>query len=413
MTVGTLAGRGNWKRAIASVLGLGSFCLFAVSQTQAESTKPAATQAVVISDVRLWAGPESTRVVLDISENTDYKLFTLSNPPRAVIDLPSAKLKNSSITKQVNGGYVSGMRTGARPNGGLRVVLDLASKAEPKGFTLRPNELYGHRLVVDLAGQVKAVEKPKTKPRTAPALVQRRELVIAIDAGHGGEDPGAIGPNGAQEKDVVMNIAEELQALLKADPGYKPVMIRGGDYYISLDQRIAKAREANADLFLSIHANSFNQHQVHGSAVYVLSRRGATTESARWLEARENASDLVGGIKLEDKDDMLASVLLDLSQAATMEASLDLGAQVLKSMGSVTKLHKRSVQQANFVVLRAPDIPSLLIETAFISNPFEERKLTSKSWQRKFARAIRSGVHDYFRINPVPGSYLASAASSP
>jgi len=375
--------------------------------------------SLLVTEVRLWAGPESTRVVLDLSESVDYSIFTLQNPERIVVDLDSAKISPIANQSMPTGGLVSGIRTGPRDGDGLRVVIDLTETARPSSFKLKPNELYGHRLVLDLKSSVIASAPIKSPPPVytppaapgapiqVPAPRTNRNLVVAIDAGHGGEDPGAIGSRGTREKDVVLAVSRQLEKLIRDEPGLDPVMIRSGDYYVSLHRRMQLARQANADLFVSVHANSFSSKSAHGTAVYVLSKRGASSESARWLAEQENASDLVGGVSLDDKEDVLASVLLDLSQAATMEASMDLGGQILGSLGSVNRLHKGNVQQANFVVLRSPDIPSILIETAFISNPKEEKQLRSPAFQRKLSRAILVGVKGFFAANPPPGSAFA------
>jgi N-acetylmuramoyl-L-alanine amidase len=234
-----------------------------------------------------------------------------------------------------------------------------------------------------------------------------RDLVIAIDAGHGGEDPGARGKKGTREKDVVLSIARRLAALVDKEPGMRAVLVRRGDYYIGLRKRMEIARKNRADLFISIHADAFKDRRVQGASVYAVSRRGASSEMARWLAARENAADLVGGVSLDDKDDLLAEVLLDLAQTATLEASNEVAGNVLTEMKRIGRVHKRSVQHAGFVVLKSPDIPSLLVETAFISNPSEENRLRSGKHQQKVAAAILGGVRRYFADNPPPGSLVA------
>ena len=299
----------------------------------------------------------------------------------------------------------------------LRIVLDLKQSAKPRTFSLKPNSQYGHRLVIDLYDDGKGKVATQGKGAAKPAVLKKtvaskpaalRDLVIAIDAGHGGDDPGAIGRRGTREKTVVLAIARELAALIRKEPGMRPVMIREGDYYIGLRQRINKARKHNADLFISIHADGFRDQRAHGSSVFVLSRRGATSEMGRWLEAKENAADLAGGVSLDDKDDLLAEVLLDLSQSATIEASHEVASNMLGGLKRLGKMHKSSVQRAGFVVLKSPDIPSILIETAFISNPKEEKKLRDKGHQKKLARAMLSGIRDYFGENPPPGTHMVA-----
>jgi len=292
--------------------------------------------------------------------------------------------------------------------------LDLRESIEAKSFPLPPNKQYGHRLVVDLepkSGAFKPLEITKPVIDAQQAENMQRDLIVAIDAGHGGEDPGAIGHGGIYEKRVVLAIAKKLEALLKKEKGFTPKLIRTGDYYIGLRERTQKARKFNADLFISIHADAFSSPRASGSSVFALSQRGATSEAARWLADKENASDLiggVGGVSLDDKEDLLAGVLLDLSMTASLSVSLDLGQTVLNSMGGVSKLHKRRVEQAGFAVLKSPDIPSLLIETGFLSNPGEARKLKTSHYQNQMAHAIFKGIKRYFTQSPPPGTYLAS-----
>lgn len=352
-----------------------------------------------IRAIRLWSGPKATRVVLDVSEPVSHSLFSLPSPARVVVDLGPSRLVLSDIP--AGSGLVRRIRSAQRPEGGVRVVLDLAGEARARSFLMPPGGGHGHRLVIDL--EPGGTAAPVVKSR----LEHGRQLVIAVDAGHGGQDPGALGRRGTREKNVTLQIARRLAAMINDEPGMRAVMIRDGDYYLTLRQRIEKAREHSADLFVSIHADAFKNTTARGSSVYVLSSKGATDEAARWLAERENAADLVGGVSLDDKDQVLASVLLDLSQTAAIGASMDVGEQVLSGLGSLGKLHKRSVQQAGFAVLKSPDIPSILIETAFISNPEEERLLTSKKHQQRIATAVLTGVRRYFRENPPPGSWLA------
>ena len=283
----------------------------------------------------------------------------------------------------------------------------LRGSVKAKSFLLKPNKEYGHRLVVDLfPDSVKAVKASYQVKTTATSSL--RDLVIAIDAGHGGEDPGARGKRGTREKDVVLSISRKFAALVKKEKGMRPVLIRDGDYYLGLRKRMSRARAKNADLFISIHADAFNKASASGSSVFVLSPHGASSEMARWLAKRENAADLVGGVSLDDKDGLLAEVLLDLAQTATLDYSRDAANRVLREMGRVGKVHKDSVQKAGFMVLKSPDIPSLLIETAFISNPDEEKRLRSSKHQQKIAEAIMKGVRAYFDANPQPGTVMAS-----
>ena len=374
--------------------------------------------AIDFQDVRVWAAPDQTRVVFDTSGAVTHNVFSLQNPDRLVIDVPAAQASKALQTGGKAGGLVKGVRTARNKDNTLRIVLDLKQSAKPRTFSLKPNGQYGHRLVIDLyeAGETKSAGKAAGKKTVVKKTVVNkpaglRDLVIAIDAGHGGDDPGAIGRRGTREKTVVLAIARELAALIRKEPGMRPVLIREGDYYVGLRQRINKARKENADLFISIHADGFRSQQARGSSVFVLSRRGASSEMGRWLEAKENSADLAGGVSLDDKDDLLAEVLLDLSQSATIEASHEVASNMLGGLKRLGKMHKSSVQRAGFVVLKSPDIPSILIETAFISNPQEENKLRDKRHQKKLAKAMLSGIRDYFGNNPPPGTHMATLAA--
>lgn len=361
---------------------------------------PALADAAAVQGVRLWAGPDNTRVVLDLNAPVEHTVFTLSGPDRIVIDISNAHF--GKLELPASDGVVTGIRHAARHGDDLRIVLDLAQAAQPKTFLLPPHEQYGYRLVIDLENPHSRAKAPV---RQTPSGA--RDLIIAIDAGHGGEDPGAIGRHGTREKTVVLDIARRLAKLVDATPGMKAVLVRNGDYYISLRGRMEVARKERADMFISIHADAFRDKRARGASVYVLSERGASSEAARWLAETENASDLVGGVKLGDKSDLLASVLLDLSQTATISASLKAASQVLEKIDGIARLHKSTVQQAAFIVLKSPDIPSMLVETAFISNPDEEKKLRDDNYQDKLARAVLSGVRSYFVENPLPGTLLA------
>jgi len=368
-------------------------------------------EALQVQSARLWAAPDSTRVVFDVSGPVEHRLFTLKNPNRLVIDLPNAVIDDKLKQTLTQGGIVKKLRSGPRNKKDLRLVLDLKGPVKPRSFVLKPNEQYGHRLVIDLFDAGAAGKSVPKKVKVSSKPKQFRDLVIAIDAGHGGEDSGARGRKGTREKDVVLAIARRLATLVEKEPGMKPVLIRDGDYYVGLRKRIEKARKVRADLLISIHADAFRDRRVQGSSVYVISRRGASSEMARWLAARENAADLVGGVSLDDKDDLLAEVLLDLAQSATLEVSNQVADNVLAEMKHVGKMHKKRVQRAGFVVLKSPDIPSLLVETAFISNSSEEKRLKSSKHQQRVARAIMNGVRGYFVANPPVGTRLAKVDS--
>ncbi len=361
-----------------------------------------------VKGLRMWPAPDHTRLVFDTSGPVEHSLFALQGPDRLVIDIKNAKLTADTERLDFSKTLLSGIRSAQRNGRDLRVVLDLKGAVKPKSFVLRPNDEYGHRLVIDLHDSGKKPTLTRTTINSIASGQKARDVVIAIDAGHGGDDPGAIGPSGVKEKDVVLAIARKLKTLVDKEPGMRGVLIRDGDYFVALRKRVKLAREKyRADFFVSIHADSFRDHRARGSSVYTLSPGGATSEMARRLAEKENASDLIGGVSLDDKDDLLASVLLDLSQTATIEASSDVASRVLTGLKGVNKLHKRKVEQAGFRVLKAPDVPSILVETAFISNPREERNLRSSSHQMKMARAIMGGVRGYFKQNPPPGSILA------
>jgi N-acetylmuramoyl-L-alanine amidase len=364
-----------------------------------------------LRDIRVWGSPDSTRVVLDLSAPATYTLFTLEGPDRIVIDFDDIDADRAALALPPATGVVKGVRLGARGRSGLRVVLDVDKKVEVKGFLTPPNETYGHRLVVDLGHGAPATAA------AAPATVKvaggdgQRDLVIAIDAGHGGEDPGAIGKGGTLEKTVALAIAKKLADRINAEPGMKAVLTRTGDYFVKFKDRIGRARTNQADLFVSIHADAFMDRSIRGSSVYVLSTRRASSEAARWLADRENAADLIGGVSLHDKSNVLQSVLLDLSQNATISASRDAAGRVLAELDQVGRLKKSEVQHASLIVLTSPDVPSMLVETAFISNPEEERKLKDAGHQNRLAGAIHAGVRRYFYDNPPPGSRVAVLAA--
>ncbi|WP_193165799.1 N-acetylmuramoyl-L-alanine amidase [Microbulbifer hainanensis] len=366
-------------------------------------TLPAA--AAEVEGVRLWRAPDHTRLVFDLSGPAEHKLFTLSNPDRVVIDVEDTKLAAQLADLQLEGTPIAGVRHGRHNKKDLRVVLDLKQSIKPRSFALRRHEDLPDRLVLDLYDRVESEEK------TLAQVSRERDIVIAIDAGHGGEDPGASGPGGVREKDVVLAIARQVQQRIDSQRGFTAKLVRTGDYYIPLRGRVKKGREMRADLFVSIHADAFTRKDARGAGVYAVSSRGATSETARFLAQRENESDLIGGagsLSLDDKDDTLAGVLLDLSMTATMNASLNVGASVLSQLGSVTHLHKKRVEQANFSVLRSPDVPSILVETGFITNPQEARQLRSPAFQRKLAQKLSNGIVAHFSKRPPAGSWLAA-----
>ncbi len=338
---------------------------------------------------------DHTRVVFDLSTKVVHKLFSLSDPQRIVIDLKDTHKSKALYVSKKTTSLMSGIRSASRNNGELRIVLDLKTKVRPRSFILKPDGNSGHRLVIDLH----ATNLSPTPIITSQQQRQRqkKEIIIAIDPGHGGRDPGAIGKMGTREKDITLAVAKKMKTLINRTPGYRAVLTRETDRFVVLRNRVKKAREHQADLFLSIHADSFRSARVRGASVYALSLSGASSEAARWIAEKENASDLIGGISLDDKDDLIASVLLDLSQTATIQDSLELGSDVLRNLGKVSKLNNKKVQQAGFAVLKAPDMPSILIETAFLSNPAEEKKLRSSKHQQKIANALFAGIKAHMR----------------
>src|ERR1700677_268537 len=403
----------------------------------------APARAVEVRAVRLWASPEGTQVVIELSGSAKHTLLVLKNPDRVVLDVTGARL-SAGARRPPASGVVKEVRMARRPGGELRVVLDLTRPIRAKSFLAMPNDRYGYRVVVDLAGPAVAMaaDAPIKAEHARPVA---RDLIIAIDAGHGGEDPGAIGMHGTREKDVTLAIARALERYIDAEPGMRAVLTRNGDYFVplrdrmrraraekgalrvplhrysmrpragdfsaSLRERTRGARAQQADLFVSIHADSIRDRAVDGSSVYILSQRGATNEAARWLAERENAVDLIGGVSLEDKGDMLASVLLDLSQNASLSASETAAEHVLHQLNLVGEVRKPLVQQAGFMVLKSPDIPSMLVETAYISNPAEEQRLRGVAHQAKLAAAIHQGLKQYFYSDPPAGSRIAQIAA--
>lgn len=362
-----------------------------------------------IEGVRVWPSAEKTRVIFDLSAPARHRIFTLENPYRVVIDLADTRLTNSLPRGDFGGELIRGLRSGQKKGGTLRVVLNLAYAARPESFLLKPYKNYSYRLIIDLTptGEGRPQSRPHKQTVIVAAARKARDVVIAIDAGHGGEDPGAIGPTGIKEKDITLAIARELARLVDKESGMDSVMIRDGDYYVGLRDRIRKTRQYRADLFISIHANAFTQPGIRGASVFVLSEKGASSEAARYLAQKENESDYIGGVSLDDKGDLLTQVLLDLSQTSTRRESFDVAGKILDGLEEVGRVHKENVQYAEFAVLKAPDVPSLLVETAFISNPYEERQLNSPYHQQQLARAIMNGIRQYFYSNPLPGTLLA------
>jgi N-acetylmuramoyl-L-alanine amidase len=418
------------KRAIHQTFCL-AICVIGFAPAQAQVTLQQ------VNDLRVWHSPDRSRIVFDVSADVRYIIFELPNPQRLVVDIENADLKIQLPSLQADNPHISAVRSGRPKDGVLRFVFELRKTLKNSSFVLSPNELYGHRLVVDLkdlgASSGMPSELPVEPPKNAlinqsgvagsanpaekkPILDQRpaqaisRKLIVAIDAGHGGEDPGAIGYRGSHEKKLTLEIAKRLQKRVNKDPNMKAVLIRTGDYFIELHKRRVAARSLNADIFVSIHADAFRKKSARGFSVFALSQRGATSAMASALAAKENASDLIGGVSLADKDQVLAQVLVDLSMTNTISESVNLGGRVLKELSKLGKLHSPRVEQAGFAVLKSPDMPSILIETGFITNPDEERNLRSSRFQKKLANALYTAINGYYEQTP---HYTRSDYASP
>ncbi len=390
---------------------------------------PALAAPARLEQMRLWTSADGTHLALEIAGDVRHSLFTLEHPDRLVLDLKGA-MRAAQLALPGGQGLVKRVRVAPRASGELRIVLDLERRVQARSVLADPGAAT-HRLLLELvpleagAAKVASSALPRghaaaaagsgpgaalpPQPVAARALpAAARDLVVAIDAGHGGEDPGAIGRDGTREKDVTLAIARSLAQRINSEPGMRAVLTRSGDYFVKLRDRMERARAARADLFISVHADAVRDRSVAGSSVYVLSARGASNEAAKWLADRENAADLIGGVSLDDKDDVVASVLLDLSQSAAMSASAVAAAKVLNALNDVGEVRRAEVQHAGFVVLKSPDVPSMLIESAYITNPGEERRLRDPRHQARIAEAILAGVRGYFRENPPPGSRVAA-----
>ncbi|MCP4188439.1 MAG: AMIN domain-containing protein [Gammaproteobacteria bacterium] len=368
--------------------------LLAGSKTSFAEAKTALT-GIRISQ----ASSDHTRVVFDLSRGVEHHIFSLSNPSRIVVDLSQTRKSAALAIDQQTTNLLGGVRSALRKSGELRVVFDLKNDVTPRSFALQPDGNSGHRLVVDMHADGFSPTPIVTSQQQRQK--QKKDFIIALDAGHGGRDPGAIGKKGTREKDITLAVAKKMKTLINRTPGFRAVLTREDDRLIKLRHRVKKARDAEADLFISLHADSFHSPKVKGASVYALSLNGASSEAARWIADKENKSDLIGGITLDDKDDLIKSVLLDLSQTATIQDSLEFGNDVLKHIGKVSTLNNKKVQQAGFAVLKAHDMPSILIETAFLSNPSEEKKLRNSKHQQKLAKAVFSGIKAHLKQRQV------------
>ena len=389
--------------------------------------------AAKIASARLWPAQEYTRVIVESPMPIAHEVITQRDPNRVILELRAAELTSDlaqlPMRVQETDPYIAAIRFGTRPPDVLRIVFELKTETRPQLFALQPVAEFGHRIVLDLYPLVPidplmafleeraaAEAKPSAAPPTAPSPLPstrapaampaprvasaRRRITVAIDPGHGGEDPGAIGRRGTYEKNITLAIGKKLKRLIDADPGMRAMLTRDDDYFVPLATRVHKARRVEADLFVSIHADAFREERARGSSVFALSERGATSTAAKWLAQKENAADLIGGVNINSRDPTLARTLLDLSQTAQISDSLKVGRHMLDSIGSINALHKAAVEQAGFAVLKAPDIPSILVETAFISNPEEELKLRNERHQAKFAESMSEAIRRYFAANP-------------
>jgi N-acetylmuramoyl-L-alanine amidase len=364
----------------------------------------AAQAATTVENIRIWSEGGKTRVVLDLSKPTEHNIFTLRGPDRLVVDLRDGRLAAALSANMPDGvGSISGIRSGVRSNGQLRVVLDLNEDVRSRSFTAGPNSQYGDRLVIDLQHS----DSLQTVKRASEGYRPGRDIVVAIDPGHGGHDPGAIGKARTKEKDVALAVSRKLASRINAERGMRAVLIRDADIYVDHRKRMNIARRSKADLFISIHADAVDDRRANGATVYALSLKGASDEEARLLAERENASVQVGGVSLDDKDEVLASVLLDLSQNAALSASLEAGSEVLGELASIVKVRRSTVQQAGLIVLKSPDLPSILVEMAYISNLSEEKKLRDSNHQTRLANAMLGGIRHYFYTNPPPDTQIA------
>lgn len=363
-----------------------------------------------VNSVRVWRAPDHTRVVFDLSHAVSHKVFPLKGPSRLVIDIENTSNHAALATIDLSKTPIKRIRSATRDKSHLRFVFDLKDDINPRSFVLKKHAGKPDRLVVDLYDKNAVTKKTIEQVAAAASVSSRRDILVVVDAGHGGEDPGAIGPRRVKEKTVVLDIAKRLAKKVNGTQGYKAKLTRTSDYYVPLKKRRDFARKHRADLFVSIHADAFKTPYAKGASVFALSRRGATSETARFLARRENNADLIGGVgdvSLKDKDKVLKGVLVDLSMSATLSSSLDAGKHILNKMGGIAHLHKKNVEQAGFLVLKSPDVPSILVETGFISNPGEAKKLSSASYRQKMANSIYTGIRDFFEKNPPGGTYLA------
>jgi len=388
---------GNRRKFLKSLAGLSGLAASAVPGMSVAAAKGAAK----VKDIRLSKNKGYVRIVFDLDKTAGHSIFTLHGPERVVLDIKKSQMSHGMVDRLQANSLIRSVRSGVRNGNDLRVVFDLSEAVTPRSFLLTPSGKSGHRLVLDL-------HSSKKSSRTSHA--KKRDVIIAIDAGHGGRDPGATGRSGTREKTITLQIAKRLEKSINKQRGMKAVLTRKNDRFMRLRERIHKARDYHADMMISLHADSFPDPRARGSSIYALSVDGASSEAARLLADNENAADLLfGDVDFSVEDRMVKEVLFDLSLTGTIESSLDIGGEILRQIKSINRVHKKKVQQAGFAVLKAPNIPSVLIETAFISNPREEKNLRSSSHQKKVAKAITRGVGKYFARKAPPGTWLAAS----
>ncbi len=389
------------RKFLKSIAGLSSLAASAVP-----GFVSAGASSANVQDIRLSKNKNYVRLVFDLDGIADYSIFALHNPERVVLDIKKANMSHGMVDQIQANALFRSIRSGVRNGKDLRVVFDLSKEVSPRSFLLAPSGQSGHRLVIDLHNK----KGKSITARQSSKRANKRDVIIAIDAGHGGKDPGATGRSGTREKTVTLQIAKRLEKNLNAQRGMKAVLVRKNDRYMRLRDRIQKARDYHADMMISLHADSFPDPRARGSSIYALSVDGASSETARMLAEKENAADLLfGDFDLAVEDKMVKEVLFDLSLTGTIESSLDIGGEIIGQLKSVNRVHKKKVQQAGFAVLKAPNIPSVLLETAFISNPREEKNLRSAAHQKKVAKAITRGVNKYFSRKAPPGTWLAAS----
>jgi N-acetylmuramoyl-L-alanine amidase len=396
--------RNNRRQFLKHLAGLGG-----VATMSAVPFVARAAAATNVKDIRLSSHDGYLRLVFDLDKSVDHSIFTLNKPERIVLDLKNTKMVHGMVDRVRANSMIRRIRSGVQNNDDLRVVFDLQHEVKPRSFILGPSAKSGHRLVLDLHTEK---SNPAVTKETKPTKKQLRDVIIAIDAGHGGRDPGATGKKGTKEKTVTLQMAQRLQKEINQQKGMKAVLTRKNDRYMRLRDRIHKARDYHADMMISLHADSFPDPRARGSSVYALSVDGASSETAKLLAEKENAADMLfGDVNLDVEDEMVKEVLFDLSLTGNIQSSLDIGDEILKQIKHVNRVHKKQVQQAGFAVLKAPNIPSVLLEAAFISNPREEKNLKSSAHQKKVANAVSKGVANYFARKAPPGTWLSASAA--